>query len=120
MTTDDPRPLIPYLRQSLARVGETRDSSLSLEAQLQIITDWGESNGYAVEPAIRDHDVRGDDPLRPGLSEMADRAQPGVTIAVYRWDRLARDVHFISGLLKSGGVPEPSRPARAWGRASYL
>ena len=118
MTADDPRRLIPYLRQSLARIGETRDSSLSLEAQLQIITDWGESNGYAVEPAIRDHDVRGDDPLRPGLAEMAERAQPGVTIAVYRWDRLARDIALQEMLIRQHerqgaafvSVTEPSTP----------
>lgn len=114
----DPKPLIPYTRQSLGRVGETRESSLSLDAQVQIITDWGISNGYAVSDPIRDHDVRGDDPTRPGLAEIDQRAQPGVTIAVYRWDRLARDIALQEMLIRKYeqrgvafvSVTEPSTP----------
>lgn len=98
--TDQPRPLIPYVRQSLARLGETRETSLSLDAQEQIIRDWGEANGFVVQEAIRDHDVRGDDPNRPGLQQIETRAHPGVTIGVYKWDRLARDIPLQETLVR--------------------
>ncbi len=91
--TDPSRPLlVPYCRQSLARPGETRETSLSLAAQEEAIRAWGERNGYRVERAVLDHDLRGDDASRPGLAELTERAITGVTIAVHKWDRLARDL----------------------------
>lgn len=96
----DPPILIPYCRQSLARLGETRETSLSLAAQEAVIRDWGEANGFVVQDAIRDHDVKGEDPARPGLREIETRAQSGMTIAAYKWDRLARDVPLQETLVR--------------------
>lgn len=92
--------LRPYVRQSLARLGETRETSLSLDAQVAVIEDWAAANGYVVAPAIRDHDVRGDDPDRPGLTELDRSLQPGDTVAVYKFDRLARDVVLQESLVR--------------------
>lgn len=98
--SDRPPRLIPYARQSLARLGETRETSLSLDAQEQVISDWAASNGFVVVDPIRDHDLKGEDPGRPGLLALEEQAQPGDTVAVYKWDRLARDVPIQETLVR--------------------
>lgn len=98
--TDRPPRLIPYTRQSLGRLGETRETSLSLDAQEQVISDWAASNGFVVATAIRDHDLKGDDPDRPGLAELEAAAVAGDTVAVYKFDRLARDVVLQETLVR--------------------
>lgn len=98
--TDPPPRLIPYCRQSLGRLGETRETSLSLDAQTQVIADWAAASGFVVAPSVRDHDLKGDDPDRPGLAELDRIAQPGDTIGLYKWDRLARDVPLQETLVR--------------------
>jgi len=87
---DDLRILIPYCRQSMARPGETSDTSLSLDAQEDAVRAYGQQHGYTVERAIRDHDLKGETSERAGVAELLDRARPGVTIGVHLWDRLGR------------------------------
>lgn len=87
---DDLRVLIPYCRQSMARPGETSQTSLSLDAQEDAIRTYGQLHGYTVEAAIRDHDLKGETSERAGVVEMLERARPGVTIGVHLWDRLGR------------------------------
>lgn len=82
--------LVPYVRQSAAREGETDETSLSLEAQEARIRDWALAREYIVAETIRDHDLKGDDPDRPGLAELFRRCAPGDLVAVYNWDRFAR------------------------------
>ncbi len=89
---DNPKVLIGYARQSRGKPGETRETSLSLESQEDEIRAWGQANGFRVERAIRDHDLVGDDAHRPGIAEMEAPTAPGVTFAVFKWDRLARDL----------------------------
>ncbi len=98
--TDRPPRLIPYTRQSLGRLGETRETSLSLEAQASVIEDWAAANGFVVTAAIRDHDLKGEDPSRPGLLELERSAQSGDTVAVYKFDRLARDIVLQESLVR--------------------
>ena len=108
--------LIPYCRQSQGREHETRETSLSLDSQEDEIRAWGQAAGYHVEPAIRDHDLVGDDPARAGLTEMEARTSPGVTFAVYKWDRLARSLilqeTIVRAVERRGGaivsIREPS------------
>lgn len=92
--------VIPYLRQSLARPGETRADSLSLEAQEARIADWAERRGYTLASAVRDHDLTGDNPARPGLDELRRLAHPGDLIAVHMFDRLARDLLLQEQLVR--------------------
>jgi len=98
--TDRPPRLIPYTRQSLGRVGETRETSLSLEAQRAVISDWAASNGFVMAEAIEDHDLKGDDPNRPGLLDLERAAVSGDTVAVYKFDRLARDIVLQESLVR--------------------
>lgn len=98
--SDRPPLLRPYVRQSLGRLGETRDTSLSLDAQAAVIEDWAAANGFTVAQPIRDHDLKGDDPNRPGLLDLEQQAMPGDTVAVYKFDRLARDVVLQESLVR--------------------
>lgn len=98
--TDRPPRVIPYTRQSLARIGETAQTSLSLDAQRAVISDWAQANGFVVADAIADHDLKGDDPDRPGLAELERVADPGDTVAVYKFDRLARDIVLQESLVR--------------------
>lgn len=88
----DQRPAIAYLRQSLGRSDENRDTSLSLEQQAESIREWAERNGYRVERYIRDFDVTGRTLNRPGLTELRELVQPGMTVICWKYDRLARSV----------------------------
>ena len=97
---DHPPRLIPYTRQSLGKLGETRDTSLSLEAQRAVIADYANAQGFIVAEPIQDHDLKGDDPARPGLAELERFVQPGDTVAVYKFDRLARDVVLQESLIR--------------------
>lgn len=122
--TDEPRTCIPYTRQSRARIGETRATSLSLESQEADIRAWAERQGWRVEPAIRDHDEVGDDPRRPGLAELEARVAPGVTVAVWKWDRFARDLvlqeTIVRALERRGvAVVSISEPSNRLTRAIY-
>jgi DNA invertase Pin-like site-specific DNA recombinase len=116
MSESDRPVLIPYCRQSQGREHETRETSLSLESQEDEIRAWGQANGYQVERAIRDHDLVGDDPTRAGLAEMEARTRPGVTFAVFKWDRLARSLilqeTIVHAVERRGGsivsIREPS------------
>jgi DNA invertase Pin-like site-specific DNA recombinase len=89
--TEKPR-LLPYIRQSRGRQGEDEDSSLSLTQQEESIRAWGAANGYEVLPAIRDHDETGRTMHRPGFLLLKEAARPGTTIAVWKYDRFARNL----------------------------
>lgn len=82
--------LIPYCRQSRARIGEQADTSLSLDSQEAMIREWGQRNGYTVEQAIRDHEEDSESIARTGLASLYAAVRPGVTVAVELWDRLGR------------------------------
>lgn len=90
--TDHRNPLLAYLRQSRARVGETRDTSLSLEQQEDAIRQWADRNGYRVEQVVHDHDETGRSLSRPGIMELRERAREGLTVAVWKYDRFARNL----------------------------
>ena len=86
--------VLPYLRQSQRRPGETAETSLSLEQQAQSIEAWAKAHGHTLLPAIVDHDETGRTLARPGMIALRANAaeRPGVIIAVYKYDRFARNV----------------------------
>jgi DNA invertase Pin-like site-specific DNA recombinase len=91
------RPAIGYIRVSTAKQGR---SGLGLEAQQEALQRFAEANGFAfletlteVESGSQDH--------RPELIKAIERAKRAKAhVIVAKLDRLSRDVHYISGLMK--------------------
>lgn len=97
--TDEPTTerVLVYCRQSLGRAGETKDDSLALDSQERECRLHAGRNGWTVlEPPIRDHDLKGDDPTRPGIAEVVRRidAERATVVLVYNLARFSRDAHW--------------------------
>ena len=93
------RDAIAYIRVSTARQGK---SGLGLEAQQAALARFADAEGFKViatysetESGKRDDDRRPE--LAAALKAARERAAP---VLVAKLDRLSRDVHFISGLMK--------------------
>jgi DNA invertase Pin-like site-specific DNA recombinase len=75
---------------------------LGLEAQVTAITAFAEANGFEIVQEF--HEVqsgKGDGGNRPALMKALESAAAhGLPIIVAKLDRLSRDVHYISGLMK--------------------
>ena len=91
--------LIGYVRVSTQKQG---DSGLGVEAQLSAIRQYAESpKGELVHIYREIESGRKDD--RPQFDKARAHAQRiKGRLVIGKLDRLSRDVHFISGLLKSG------------------
>lgn len=88
---------ISYVRVSTDKQGK---SGLGLEAQQEAITAFvrGDDNIIATFVEVES----GRKSARPQLSAALDKCrQTGATLLIAKLDRLARDVAFISGLMKS-------------------
>src|SRR6266700_2370892 len=98
MTTS--RPLISYVRVSTARQGR---SGLGIEAQRASIARFAEAEGYEIVRELMEVETgKGADALdrRPELSAaLAEARRLKCAVVVAKFDRLSRDVHFISGLM---------------------
>src|SRR3546814_6472243 len=90
---------VAYYRVSTAQQGR---SGLGLEAQQQAVRDY--LNGGTWELAAEFVEVEsGKRTDRPELENAIKAARKaGATLIIAKLDRLARDVHFISGLMKAG------------------
>src|SRR3974390_1422357 len=90
---------IAYIRVSTQKQGK---SGLGLEAHQAAIARFAEQEGYAVGQSFTEiQSGKDDDHRRPQLAaalEAARKAKAPVIVA--KLDRLSRDVHFISGLMK--------------------
>jgi DNA invertase Pin-like site-specific DNA recombinase len=97
--------IIAYIRVSTQKQGR---SGLGLEAQREAIARFAAAEGYTIAcEYIEVETGKGHDALdrRPQLAAaLADAKKRKVAIIVAKLDRLARDVHFISGLM-SNRVP---------------
>jgi DNA invertase Pin-like site-specific DNA recombinase len=95
------KPAIGYIRVSTPRQGK---SGLGLEAQQAALARFAESEGYNLIQTFEEIETgKGADALerRPQLSAAVKAAkQRKAPIIVAKLDRLSRDVHFISGLMK--------------------
>ena len=88
---------VGYIRVSTARQGR---SGLGLEAQQAALARFAEAEGFSLLQTFTETESGADDD-RPELNaaiEQAGKAKAPVIVA--KLDRLSRDVHYISGLMK--------------------
>ena len=93
------RPAIGYIRVSTSKQGRT---GLGLEAQQEALQRFAEAEGFAFAETFTEVESgkHGDD-HRPELAKALERARKAkAPIIVAKLDRLSRDVHYISGLMK--------------------
>jgi DNA invertase Pin-like site-specific DNA recombinase len=93
------RQAIVYTRVSTGRQGK---SGLGLEAQQAMIQRFVDQEGFTIAQSfVEVQSGKDDDTKRPQLHaalEVARKAKAPIIVA--KLDRLSRDVHFISGLMK--------------------
>lgn len=90
---------VAYFRVSTARQGQ---SGLGLDAQRRAVSDWLNGGDHEVvgEFVEVESGKRSD---RPELARaIAEAKRLKATLVIAKLDRLARNVHFISGLMESG------------------
>ena len=88
---------VAYTRVSTDRQGK---STLGLDAQMSAIVSFCSKENMPLVSMFQDVDS-GEKDDRDGLNEAIQYAQENkATIIVAKLDRLSRDVHFISGLMK--------------------
>jgi DNA invertase Pin-like site-specific DNA recombinase len=91
------RQAIGYIRVSTAKQGK---SGLGLEAQTEALRRFAEAEGFAFAETFTEVETGSDD-HRPELAKAMERARKAkAPIIVAKLDRLSRDVHYISGLMK--------------------
>jgi len=89
--------VISYIRVSSTRQGK---SGLGMEAQMNAIYSFCKNEGMEIIGNFQDVDSGAKD-NRQGLEDALQVAkEEGATIVVAKLDRLSRDVHYISGLMK--------------------
>jgi DNA invertase Pin-like site-specific DNA recombinase len=91
------KPAIGYIRVSTARQGR---SGLGLEAQQAALGKFCDAEAFKLLETYTETESGADDD-RPQLSAAIERARKAkLPIIVAKLDRLSRDVHYISGLMK--------------------
>jgi DNA invertase Pin-like site-specific DNA recombinase len=103
---------VSYLRVSTQRQGA---SGLGLEAQRSAVADFCKAHGMRVVREFQEIESgkRNDRPILREAIAYAKQAKK--TLLIAKLDRLARNVHFISGLMESGvdfracDLPEANR-----------
>jgi DNA invertase Pin-like site-specific DNA recombinase len=93
------RQAVVYTRVSTGRQGK---SGLGLEAQQAMIQRFVDQEGFAITQSfVEVQSGKDDDQKRPQLHAALEAARKAkAPIIVAKLDRLSRDVHFISGLMK--------------------
>jgi DNA invertase Pin-like site-specific DNA recombinase len=91
--------LVPYYRVSTKRQGE---SGLGLEGQVAAVEAFARDQGAEIVRAYREVESgkRADRPEL--LKAIAHAKRSKATLIIAKLDRLARNVHFLSGLMESG------------------
>jgi DNA invertase Pin-like site-specific DNA recombinase len=98
--TIEPMDFVAYYRVSTKKQG---DSGLSLEVQEEAVKRYIAANHWRKLVAAFPEVDSGTRNSRPEVRKaLAMCKQRGATLIVAKLDRLARDVHFITGLKKSG------------------
>jgi DNA invertase Pin-like site-specific DNA recombinase len=90
---------IAYVRVSTQKQGK---SGLGLEAQQALIQRFADQEGFEIVQTFTEvQSGKDDDERRPQLKAALEAARKAkAPIVVAKLDRLSRDVHFISGLMK--------------------
>src|SRR6201984_1868635 len=90
---------IAYIRVSTQKQGK---SGLGLEAQKEIIDRFAALEGFQISQTFTEvQSGKDDDQKRPQLNAALEAARKAkMPVIVAKLDRLSRDVHFISGLMK--------------------
>jgi DNA invertase Pin-like site-specific DNA recombinase len=93
------REAIGYIRVSTARQGK---SGLGLEAQQASLARFAAAEGFNIIATYSETESgKRDDDQRPELAAALEAAKEhDAPVLVAKLDRLSRDVHFISGLMK--------------------
>jgi DNA invertase Pin-like site-specific DNA recombinase len=103
MKTNDAAAAVAYLRVSTAQQGR---SGLGLEAQRDAVRRYAEQAGLAIlSEYVEVETGKGSNALakRPQLlAALADAKRTKARLVLAKLDRLARNVHFISGLMETG------------------
>jgi DNA invertase Pin-like site-specific DNA recombinase len=90
---------IAYYRVSTQKQGQ---SGLGLEGQQQAVKDYTSKVGASII-AVYQEVESGKRNDRPELKKaLAHAKRSGATLVIAKLDRLARNVHFVSGLMESG------------------
>lgn len=96
--TGENRPFIAYFRVSTERQGQ---SQLGLEAQREAVERLARKGVIVAEYTEVESGKRHQN--RPQLAAAIEQSKrTGATLLIAKLDRLARNVHFISGLMESG------------------
>lgn len=91
--------LVGYYRVSTQRQGQ---SGLGLEAQQAAVEAYGKQTGCTLVASYTEVES-GKRADRPELARaIAHAKRAGATLVIAKLDRLARNVHFVSGLMESG------------------
>jgi DNA invertase Pin-like site-specific DNA recombinase len=91
--------LIGYVRVSTDKQGQ---SGLGLEAQLTAIQGYAEQQQGEIVKLYREVETGTRDDRPELLKALAHAKRIHARLVIAKLDRLARDVHFVSGLTKSG------------------
>jgi DNA invertase Pin-like site-specific DNA recombinase len=91
------KPAIAYIRVSTERQGR---SGLGLEAQQAALARFTETEGFRVAQTFTETESGADDDRPELVAAIAAARKVKAPIIVAKLDRLSRDVHYISGLMK--------------------
>ena len=90
---------IAYYRVSTQRQGQ---SGLGLDAQRSAVENYARANGLIVVQEFTEVETGTNKRTRPEISKAISAAdEGGCKLLIAKLDRLARNVHFISGLMES-------------------
>mgnify|MGYP003341413755 FL=1 len=91
---------IAYYRVSTKRQAS---SGLGLEAQRAAVAAYVRANGMQIAAEFEEHETGTSKRKRVAIYKaIAEAQRAGATLLIAKLDRLARNVHFISGLMESG------------------
>lgn len=91
--------LVPYYRVATRRQGE---SGLGLEAQHSCVADYARQGQHEIVTSYQEIET-GKRSDRPQLTRaLAHAKRTKATLVIAKLDRLARNVHFLSGLMEAG------------------
>ncbi len=93
------KPIVGYIRVSTQKQGE---SGLGLDAQETALQGYAKAYNGAIAKTYREVET-GKRSDRPELAKaLAHAKRLGAVLVIAKLDRLARNVHFVSGLMESG------------------